>query len=68
LKGVLPWLIHWAGLAGTRDFSSTLAALIGPIVWTPFNKLGRMYGKEINESAKKSLSFLTKNPGVGRGN
>ncbi len=28
---VLPWLIHWACLAGTRDFSSSLAALIGPV-------------------------------------
>ncbi len=26
-------------------------------VWTPFNKLGRIYGKEIDERAKKSPSF-----------
>ena len=25
-------------------------------VWTPFNKLGRIYGKEIRERAKKSAS------------
>jgi hypothetical protein len=33
------------------------------IVWTPFNKLGRIYGKKINESAKKSPSFLTRKSG-----
>jgi hypothetical protein len=35
-----------------------------PIVWTPFNKLGRIYGKKINESAKKSPFFSLENPGV----
>jgi hypothetical protein len=34
------------------------------IVWTPFNKLGRIYGKKINESAKKSPFFSLENPGV----
>jgi hypothetical protein len=34
-------------------------------VWTPFNKLGRIYGKEINERVKKSPIFLLKNPGNG---
>jgi hypothetical protein len=34
------------------------------IVWTPFNKLGRIYGKKINESAKKSPVFSLENPGV----
>ncbi len=28
VKGVLPWLIHWACRAGTRDFCSALAALV----------------------------------------
>ncbi len=26
-----PWLVRWACRAGTRDFSSALAALIGPV-------------------------------------
>jgi hypothetical protein len=34
-----------------------------PIVWTLFNKLGRIYGKKINESAKKSPCFLTRKSG-----
>ena len=29
---------------------------VGIHVWTPFNKLGRIYGKEIRERAKKSAS------------
>jgi hypothetical protein len=29
LKGVLPWLVHWACLAGTRDFRPGLATLVG---------------------------------------
>jgi len=29
IKGVLPWLVHWAFHAGTRDFCPALAAL-GP--------------------------------------
>jgi hypothetical protein len=32
-------------------------------VWTPFNKLGRIYGKEIDERAKKSPSFFCKKCG-----
>jgi hypothetical protein len=31
MKGVLPWLVHWACHAGTRDFCSALAALVGPV-------------------------------------
>ncbi len=31
MKGVLPWLVRWACRAGTRDFCSALAALIGPL-------------------------------------
>jgi hypothetical protein len=31
LKGVLPWLVHWACRAGTRDFCSALSALLGPV-------------------------------------
>ncbi len=30
MKGVLTWLVHWACLAGTSDFCSALAALVGP--------------------------------------
>jgi hypothetical protein len=30
MKGALPWLVRWACRAGTRDFSSALAAL-GPV-------------------------------------
>ncbi len=31
MKGVRPWLVSWACRAGTRDFCSTLAALVGPV-------------------------------------
>jgi hypothetical protein len=31
IKGVLPWLVCWACRAGTRDFCSALAALVGPV-------------------------------------
>jgi hypothetical protein len=31
IKGVLPWLAHWACRAGTRDFCSALAAIVGPV-------------------------------------
>ncbi len=31
MKGVLPWLVHWACRAGTRDSCSALGALIGPV-------------------------------------
>ncbi len=30
IKGVLPYLVRWARRAGTRDFCSALAALVGP--------------------------------------
>jgi hypothetical protein len=30
VDGVLPWLVHWACRAGTRDFCSALAALVSP--------------------------------------
>jgi hypothetical protein len=30
MKGVIPWLFHWAGSAGTRDFCSDVAALVSP--------------------------------------
>jgi hypothetical protein len=31
MTGVLPWMVRWAYRAGTRDFWSTLAALVGPV-------------------------------------
>jgi hypothetical protein len=31
MKGVLPWLVCWACCASTRDFLSTMAALVGPV-------------------------------------
>jgi hypothetical protein len=31
MEGVLPWLFHWAPCAGTKDFCSTLAALVCPV-------------------------------------
>jgi hypothetical protein len=31
MKRVLPWLVHWACPARTRDFCSALAALEGPV-------------------------------------
>jgi hypothetical protein len=31
MKGVSPWLLRWALCAGTRDFCSALAALVGPV-------------------------------------
>jgi hypothetical protein len=31
MKGVLPWLVHWARCAGTRDFCPALDAQIGPV-------------------------------------
>jgi hypothetical protein len=30
MKGVLPWLVHWACPVGIRDFCSALAALVSP--------------------------------------
>jgi len=30
-KGVLPWLVHWALRAITRDFCPDLAALVGSV-------------------------------------
>ncbi len=32
MKGILSWLVCWAGRADTRDFCSTLAALVGPVL------------------------------------
>ncbi len=31
MKGVLSWLVRWAYRAGTRDFCSALAAVVGPV-------------------------------------
>ncbi len=32
MKGFLPWLVRWAGHAGTSDFCpAPLAALVGPV-------------------------------------
>ncbi len=31
MKGVPPWLVRWACRAGTRDFCSALAALVGSV-------------------------------------
>jgi hypothetical protein len=31
MKGVFPWLVPWARRASTRDFSSSLAALVSPV-------------------------------------
>jgi hypothetical protein len=31
MKGVLSWLVCWACCAGTRDFCSALATLVGPV-------------------------------------
>jgi hypothetical protein len=31
MKGVLPWLVRWAFRAGTRDFWSALAAIVGSV-------------------------------------
>jgi hypothetical protein len=31
MQGVLPCLVRWASRAGTRDFCSALAAIVGPI-------------------------------------
>jgi hypothetical protein len=31
MKGLLPWLVCWACHAGTRDFCSALAALVGSV-------------------------------------
>jgi hypothetical protein len=31
LKEVLAWLVRWACRAGTRNFCSALAALLGPV-------------------------------------
>jgi hypothetical protein len=39
MKGVLSWSVRWAWGAGTRDFCSALAALVGPvqnIISTPY--------------------------------
>jgi hypothetical protein len=31
IKGILPWLVCWARLAGTRDFYPALAALVSTV-------------------------------------
>ncbi len=31
MKGVLPWLVPWAGRADTRDFRSALVAPVSPV-------------------------------------
>jgi hypothetical protein len=31
MKGALSWLVRWSFSAGTRDFCSALAALVGPV-------------------------------------
>jgi hypothetical protein len=31
MKGVLSWLVRWACRAGTRDFCSALAVLVGQV-------------------------------------
>ncbi len=31
MKGVLPWVVRWAHLAGTGDFYPALAALVSPV-------------------------------------
>jgi hypothetical protein len=31
MKEVLPWLVHWARRAGTRDFYPALATLVSPV-------------------------------------
>jgi hypothetical protein len=31
MKGALPWLVHWARHAGTRDVCPALAALVGQV-------------------------------------
>ena len=31
MKGVIPMLVPWACSAGTRDFCSAMAALVGPV-------------------------------------
>jgi hypothetical protein len=31
MKGVIPWLVHWACRGGRRDFCFALAALVGPV-------------------------------------
>jgi hypothetical protein len=38
MKGVLPWLVRWAG-AGTRDFCAALDVLVGPVQNTVFFSL-----------------------------
>ncbi len=36
MKGVLPWLVHWARRAGTKDFYPALAAPVSPVQNTFF--------------------------------
>ncbi len=31
MKGVLPWLVHWARCAGTMDFCPALSALVSTV-------------------------------------
>jgi hypothetical protein len=31
MKGLLPWMVHWARRAGPLDFCPALAALFGPV-------------------------------------
>jgi hypothetical protein len=31
MKGILPWLVHWACRAGTKEFAPALAALLDPV-------------------------------------
>jgi hypothetical protein len=36
MKGVLPWLGHWARLAGTIEFCPALAAVVSTVQNIPF--------------------------------
>jgi hypothetical protein len=32
-RGTYTWLVHWTRCAGTRDFCTILAALVGPVLF-----------------------------------
>jgi hypothetical protein len=56
MKGDLPWLVPWAGRVGTRDFCSTLAALVGSVQNICF--LTIHYFKSFPTRVRRSFSLI----------
>jgi hypothetical protein len=55
MQGVLPWLVRWACRAGTRDFYSALAALVGPVqnIFSPPYTIPYTISMPLSQSLRK---------------